>query len=233
MARMIFFLLSIPAAVGGSLVTATLSVNNSVAATNMSLLTDELPNCVNGSQFAEWGGGMVPISCDNAVRGLRSVIEGNRRLFMDFVFYSKLAPPRRMPAQGWPLPQGAVSGWCQITICESCSRYLLTPTGNCAFTIRMARDFEADSLPTRSGGYHPPNRGPIQKLSTWSHILRVVDPLYNGCTLKADGPEAGWSIVSDGIVVSFWPRNSAMNEMYGPDLPLSIESPNITDILSD
>ncbi len=110
MARIIFFLLSIPAAVGGSLVTATLSVNNSVAATNMSLLTNDLPNCVNGSQFAEWGGEVDPISCHNAVRSLRSIIERNRHLFLDYDFYSMLAPPRRMPYHGWPLPQGAVSG---------------------------------------------------------------------------------------------------------------------------
>ena len=233
MARMIFFLLSIPAAVSGSLVTATLSVNNSVTATNTSLLTKELPNCVNGSQFAEWGGGVDPISCDNAVRALRRIIEGDRRLFLGYVFYSKSAPPRKMPDHGWPLPQGALNGWCQVSICESRSRYLLTPTGNCAFTVRMARDFEANSLPTRGGGYHPPNQGPVQKLSTWSHILRVVDPLYNGCMFKVEGAEAGWSIASDGIVVSFWPRNSAMNDMYGPDIKLSINSPNVTDISSD
>ena len=123
----------------------------------------------------------------------------------------------------------------QITIRESWSsvKYLLTPTGDCAFTVRMAKDFGPNSLPTRGGGYHPPNRGPYQKLSTWSHILRVVDPLYNGCTSEAGGAEAGWSMVSDGIVVSFWPRSSAMNEMYGPNIRLSIESPSVTDVLSD
>ena len=97
----------------------------------------------------------------------------------------------------------------------------------------MARDFGPDSLPTRGGGYHPPYQGPIQKLSTWSHILRVAEPLYSGCMSMAGGAEAGWAIVSDGIVVSFWRRNSAMNEMYGPDIRLSIESTNVTDIFSD
>ena len=110
MARMIFFLLSIPAAVGGSFVTATPSVNNSVAATNVSLLTDELPTCVNGSQFADWGEGFMPISCDNAVRAVRAAVENERRLFLDWEFYSRLYPPRRMPAHGWPLPQGATNG---------------------------------------------------------------------------------------------------------------------------
>ena len=107
---MIFFLLSIPAAVGGSLVTATLSVNNSVAATNISLLTDELPNCVNGSQYAEWRGEIDPIGCNNAVELVRARIEDKRRLFLDYVFYSKENPPRRMPEIGWPLPQGAQNG---------------------------------------------------------------------------------------------------------------------------
>ena len=107
---MIFFLLSIPAAVGGSLVTATSSVNNSLVATNVSLLTDDLPNCVNGSQFAEWGGGFLPISCLNALVAVRFAIESERRLFMDYVFYSRLNPPRRLPVQGWPLPQGATNG---------------------------------------------------------------------------------------------------------------------------
>ena len=97
----------------------------------------------------------------------------------------------------------------------------------------MAKDFGPDSLPTRGGGYYPPNRGPYQKLSTWSHILRVVDPLYNSCPSEAGGAEAGWSMVSDGIVVSFWPKDSAMNEMYGPGSRPSIESPNVTDVLSD
>ena len=110
MARMIIFLLSIPAAVGGSLVTATLSTNNGVAATNMSLLTDELPTCVNGSQYADWGGGIVPTGCERAMRLLKSVIHGQRHLFLDFVFYSRLDPPHRMPDRGWPLPQGAASG---------------------------------------------------------------------------------------------------------------------------
>lgn len=107
---MIFFLLIIPAAVGGSLVTATLPVNNSVAATNMSLVTDEWPSCVNGSHFAEWRGEMASISCYNAVRSLRSIIEGDRRLFLDYVFFSRLAPPRRIPARSWALPQGTING---------------------------------------------------------------------------------------------------------------------------
>ncbi len=110
MARIIFFLFSISAAVGGSLVTATLSANNGATATNMSLLTDELPNCVNGSQYAEWGGDLVPTGCDMAMRSVRSVINEQRRLYLDYVFYSIRDPPRRFPGPGWPLPQGAVSG---------------------------------------------------------------------------------------------------------------------------
>lgn len=107
----------------------------------------------------------------------------------------------------------------------------MTPTGNCVFTIRMAKDFRRDSLPTRSGEYYPPRRGPITVLSTWNHILRVADPLWRRCTSVAD--EAGWSMVSDGIVIAFWPRNSSMNEMYGPDIRLAIEGSNVTDVLSD
>ena len=110
---MIFFLLSIPAAFGGVLVTATPSVNNSVATTNMSLLTDDLPNCVDGSRFAQWDGiegGIIPINCYSALRSVRMIIESERRLFVDYVFYSRLYPPRRLPDQGWPLPQGATNG---------------------------------------------------------------------------------------------------------------------------
>ena len=95
----------------------------------------------------------------------------------------------------------------------------------------MAKDFRPNTLPLRSGGYRR-NRGPIQQLSTWYHILRVADPIYHGCMFKAGGAEAGWSILSDGIVVSFWPRNSAMNEMYGPGIRPSIESPNVTDVFA-
>ena len=109
----------------------------------------------------------------------------------------------------------------------------MTATGNCEFTVRMARDFGFNSLPTRDGGYHPPNEGPRQKLSTWSHIFRVVDPLYYGCMHEPDMDDAGYSIVAGGIVVAFWSRNSAMNEMYGPGIPLSIESPNVTETFSD
>ena len=110
MARVIFVLLSIDAALGGSLVTGTLSANNSIAATNMSLLTDEFPNCVNGSQYAEWGEGVVPTSCGLAMNQVRNIIESNRRLFLDYVFYSTQNPPRRMPDHGWALPQGAATG---------------------------------------------------------------------------------------------------------------------------
>lgn len=109
---MILFLLSIRAALGGSLITATLSANNSVAATNMSLLKDQFPNCVNGSRYAEWGKGVSPTSCAIAMRDVRSVIEANRRLFIDYDFYAKGNPPRRMPIHGWALPQGAASGKC-------------------------------------------------------------------------------------------------------------------------
>lgn len=109
---MIFFLLSIPALLGGSLVTATLSANNGVAATNMSLMADEFPNCVNGSRYAEWGKGVLPTSCATAMSYVRSIVEGNRRLFIDYEFYSKRNPPRRMPLHGWPLPQGAARGKC-------------------------------------------------------------------------------------------------------------------------
>ena len=109
----------------------------------------------------------------------------------------------------------------------------MTHTDYCAFTIRMAKDFGPNSLPTRSGEYRPPNRGPIEKLSTWSHIFRAAESLYNGCMSEAGRAKAGWSIISDGIVVSFWPRDSAMNEMYGPGIRLSIDSPNVTDVLSD
>ena len=107
---MIFFLLSIPAALGGSLVTGTFSANNSVAATNTSLLTDEFPNCVNGTQYAEWGEGVVPNSCGVAMQYVRNEIERNRRLYLDYVFYSTQITPRRMPDHGWPLPQGAAAG---------------------------------------------------------------------------------------------------------------------------
>ncbi len=97
----------------------------------------------------------------------------------------------------------------------------------------MARDFDFESLPTRSGEYYPPNRGPIQKLSTWSHIFRVAEPLYYGCIYGPDKDDAGWSIVAGGIVVAFWPRNSAMDEMYGPNVRSSIENPNVTDASSE
>ena len=97
----------------------------------------------------------------------------------------------------------------------------------------MAKDFRRNSLPTRSGEYYPPRRGPITKLSTWSHIFRGAAPLYRHCMYELAADEAGWSMVSDGIVVAFWPRNSSMNEMYGPDIQLAIEGSNVTDVLSD
>ena len=112
MARMIFFLLSIPAALCGSLVTATLSAKNGVAATNLSSLTDEFPNCVNNSQYAQWGEGVLPSSCGNALLSVRGIIAGSRRLFLDFNFFSMENPPRRMPNNAWPLPQGAASSKC-------------------------------------------------------------------------------------------------------------------------
>ena len=107
---MIFFLLSITAALCGSLVTAMLSANNGVAATNMSLLTDELPNCVKDSQYAEWGGGVVPSNCGGALLSVRSIIESDRRLYLDYIFYSSQNPPRKIPINAWPMPQGAANG---------------------------------------------------------------------------------------------------------------------------
>ena len=110
MARMIFFLLSIPAALYASLVTAALSANNGVAATNLSLLTDEFPNCVTGSQYAQWGEGVLPPNCGSALISVRTIIEANRRLFLNYNFWSRKNPPRKMPNNAWPLPQGAASG---------------------------------------------------------------------------------------------------------------------------
>ena len=105
----------------------------------------------------------------------------------------------------------------------------MTPTDNCVFTVRMAKDFRRNSLPTRSGDYYPHRQGPTTMLNTWSHILRVADLLYRRCVYE----EAGWSMVSDGIVVAFWPKNSSINEMYGPKFPLVNEGSNATDVLSD
>lgn len=103
----------------------------------------------------------------------------------------------------------------------------MTPTDNCIFAIRMAKDFGRDALPTRSGEYYPPRRGPIQTLTTWHHILRVADLLYRRCILETRDNEAGWSMVSEGIVVALWPRDSAINEKYGPNLQPPIESPKV------
>ena len=108
----------------------------------------------------------------------------------------------------------------------------MTPTDNCIFTVRMAKDFGRDALPTRSGEYYPPRRGPIQTLTTWNHILRVADLLHRRCILERPANEAGWAMVSEGIVVAFWPRYSVINERFGPTIPLAIESPNVTDALS-
>ena len=109
------FLLSIPAALGASLMVSTLSANNSVTATNMSLLADEFPNCVNSTRYTEWGEGLLPTSCAATVTNVRNEIQANRRLFIDYGFYSKKNPPRRMPLHGWPLPQGAATGKCALS----------------------------------------------------------------------------------------------------------------------
>ena len=111
---MIFFLLSIPAALGASLMASTLSANDSVTVTNISLLADEFPNCVNGTRYTEWGKGVLPTTCATAMTNVRIIIENNRRLFITYDFYSKRNPPRRMPLHGWPLPQGAASGKCAL-----------------------------------------------------------------------------------------------------------------------
>lgn len=108
----------------------------------------------------------------------------------------------------------------------------MTRTDNCIFAVRMAKDFGRDALPTRSGEYYPPRRGPIKMLTTWNHILRVAEILHRRCILEPPANEAGWSMVSDGIVVAFWPRVSVINERFGPGVQLAIESPNGTDVLS-
>ena len=108
----------------------------------------------------------------------------------------------------------------------------MTRTDDCVFVVRMAKDFGRDALPTRSGEYHPPRRGPIQTLTTWYHILRVADILYRRCILEPPVNEAGWAMVSEGIVVAFWPRVSVINERFGLNIQLAIESPNVTDVLS-
>ena len=108
----------------------------------------------------------------------------------------------------------------------------MTRTENCVFAIRMAKDFGRDALPSRSGEYRPPRRGPIQTLTTWNHIFRVADLIHQRCILVPTANEAGWAMVSEGIVVSFWPRVSVINERFGLNIQSEIESPNVTDVLS-
>ena len=109
----------------------------------------------------------------------------------------------------------------------------MTPTDNCVFTVRMAKDFKRNSLPTRSGDYYPPRQGPITIMNTWNHIFKVADLLYRRCILEPAENGAGWSLVSDGIVVAFWPNNSTINQMYGPTVQPEIEGSNVTNVLSD
>ena len=79
----------------------------------------------------------------------------------------------------------------------------------------MVRDYGTNTLPTADGKYYPARRTPKMQDSTWYHILRTAQALYAGCMYDVDKDSAGWAAISGNIAVTFWPRNSVMNERYG------------------
>lgn len=92
----------------------------------------------------------------------------------------------------------------------------------------MVRDYTPDALPMANGRYYPTARSPKTQLDTWYHILRTVQPLYAGCMYDPDTDSSGWATVSGGIVVSFWPRDSLMNERYGVYAGSGTDGSNVT-----
>ena len=108
MARFIFYLLIIPAAISASKISTTYTANGAVETTNLQLSIDEIPHCVNVSLNANWGGAVNPSGCSNAMALLRRAI--GAYFSPPFTFFSKAAYPYMPPTGGWGLPQGAVSG---------------------------------------------------------------------------------------------------------------------------
>lgn len=108
--------------------------------------------------------------------------------------------------------------------------------GDCAFVVRMRQDFNTRALPLAHGGYLDPGYISIER-STWSEIFQAANRIIDQCIRGSEGPRPGWNTVASasnrndqGIVVAFWPRNSAMNGLFGPGVGVfSSANTNETD----
>ncbi|KAL2040541.1 hypothetical protein N7G274_006520 [Stereocaulon virgatum] len=99
-------LVILPAAYGASAINTTFSSRPIVADLRFSAFPNAIFTCVNASQHPDWAG-EVPTGCNEAMSLIADRTDSRR--YTSYTFWSKRDYPDRRP-QGWPLPQGAMSG---------------------------------------------------------------------------------------------------------------------------